>query len=289
MAMKHLIKTRTYRERSQPGARQHLGMLEKHKDYVLRAKDFHRKEDTLQKLREKASFRNPDEYYMKMAHTKTEGGVHRKRAAENPTQDEMKAFKKEDANYLMVKQTAEAKKVERLRADLHMLDAPLQNKHTVFVSDAASARALDASGHGSTPAETLAVPPVRPKKVAKRARATEGAAGSSSSSSSKQHAFATGGGDDDDADSDDEDGGEEQRRPAGGRALPKKAQAKLDKARAAKYAELEQREQRHAKMGQALRRIGIEKALMGKGARKKLKPKEEGGPKVFKWKQRRSK
>ena len=31
MAMRNLVKTRTYRERSQPGARKHLGLLEKHK------------------------------------------------------------------------------------------------------------------------------------------------------------------------------------------------------------------------------------------------------------------
>ena len=109
MSMRNLLKTRTYRERSQPAARQHLGLLEKKKDYKLRAKDFHRKEDAIQKLREKASFRNPDEYYFGMAHTKVEGGVHRKAAAEQPTQDELKSFKKEDAGYLMVKQTAEAK------------------------------------------------------------------------------------------------------------------------------------------------------------------------------------
>ena len=59
--------------------------------------------------REKAFFKNPDEYYMKMAHTKTEGGVHRKREAVQPTHDETLVFKREDAGYLMVKQTSEAK------------------------------------------------------------------------------------------------------------------------------------------------------------------------------------
>ena len=49
-SLKNLVKTRTYRERSQPKARAKLGMLEKHKDYKLRAVDFHRKEDALQKM-----------------------------------------------------------------------------------------------------------------------------------------------------------------------------------------------------------------------------------------------
>ena len=67
---KNLAKTRTYRERSQPKARAKLGMLEKHKDYKLRAVDFHRKEDALQKMKEKAALKNPDEFYFNMVRTK---------------------------------------------------------------------------------------------------------------------------------------------------------------------------------------------------------------------------
>ena len=48
----------------------HLGLLEKHKDYKLRAVDFHRKEDALQKMKEKAALKNPDEFYFNMVRTK---------------------------------------------------------------------------------------------------------------------------------------------------------------------------------------------------------------------------
>ena len=69
-SLKNVVKTRTYRERSQPKSRARLGMLEKHKDYVQRARDFHSKEDALRKMREKAALKNPDEFYFKMTRTK---------------------------------------------------------------------------------------------------------------------------------------------------------------------------------------------------------------------------
>ena len=69
-SLKNIVKTRTYRERDQPTARKHLGLLEKKKDYKLRAKDYHRKEDAIKALKEKALFKNPDEFYFNMSNTK---------------------------------------------------------------------------------------------------------------------------------------------------------------------------------------------------------------------------
>ena len=276
--LRTLVKTRTYRERSQPKAREHLGLLEKKKDYVLRAKDFHRKEDALQKMREKASFKNPDEYYFKMSHTKMQDGVHRKALKQQPSHDELRGFKKEDASYLMLKQTAEARKIEKLRASLHMLDAPLQNKHTIFATDEESARALDPTGHGTTAAEAAAMPPVKKSKKRRHEQEEE----------NEEEGF--GGGSGDEAD---DEVGEAAARPAGKKKLKlsKQHMLKLEKSKAAKYSELEQRVERHSKMGKALERIGLEKALMGKGPRRKLKPKpgQEGAPRKYKWKQRRNK
>lgn len=76
-SLRNAIYRRAHRERAQPESRKKLGLLEKHKDYVVRAKAFHQKDEALRKLREKAAFRNPDEFYFKMVNTKTIDGVHK--------------------------------------------------------------------------------------------------------------------------------------------------------------------------------------------------------------------
>lgn len=56
--------------------RRKYGLLEKKKDYVLRARDFHRKEKALKSLKRKAEERNPDEFYFAMENAATNRGVH---------------------------------------------------------------------------------------------------------------------------------------------------------------------------------------------------------------------
>lgn len=73
------------------------------------------------------------------------------------------------------------------------------------------------------------------------------------------------------------------------RAASKKADkvsAKAEKKLAARYSELKQREQRQAKLAQVMQRISQERALIGKGRRKKLRTKQ-GQPRVFKWRPER--
>mgnify|MGYP001129378042 CR=1 FL=1 len=60
------VKRRVHKERAQPSDRSHLGLLERHKDYKLRAKDYHRKADAIHKLRQKAANKNPDEFHTSM-------------------------------------------------------------------------------------------------------------------------------------------------------------------------------------------------------------------------------
>ena len=126
-SLRNAVKRRTHKERSQPAERRKFGLLEKKKDYVLRARDFHKKEEALKVLRKKAANRNPDEFYFAMQKQRTVDGVHNANQDESNkyTQDELHLMKTQDVKYVAMKASMEAKKVEKLRATLHMIgDVP---------------------------------------------------------------------------------------------------------------------------------------------------------------------
>jgi U3 small nucleolar RNA-associated protein 11 len=110
------------RERSQPLHRKKLGLLEKHSDYVKRARDFHSKEKRIQKLKEKASFRNKDEFYHSMVNTKTKQGVHVQSRGNEPLPvDLVKVLKNQDSGYIRTLQQTEQGRVDKLKEKLASL------------------------------------------------------------------------------------------------------------------------------------------------------------------------
>ncbi|GAA5897248.1 hypothetical protein JCM6882_001826 [Rhodosporidiobolus microsporus] len=116
------LQKKQHRERSQPLHRKKLGLLEKHADYVKRARDFHSKEDRIQKLREKAAMRNKDEFYFGMIKSRTKGGVHiQSRGNEALPVDLVKVLKTQDAGYIRSQATMEQGRVERLQQQLDAL------------------------------------------------------------------------------------------------------------------------------------------------------------------------
>ncbi|XP_054803114.1 probable U3 small nucleolar RNA-associated protein 11 isoform X2 [Prosopis cineraria] len=109
-SFKNAIPRRAHKERAQPSSRKKFGLLEKHKDYVVRAKAFHKKQETLRKLKEKAEFRNPDEFYFKMIRTKVVDGVHRPESeARKYTHEELMLMKTQDMGYVLQKLQSERK------------------------------------------------------------------------------------------------------------------------------------------------------------------------------------
>lgn len=74
-SLRNAVQRRNHKERAQPLERSKWGLLEKHKDYSLRAKDHNSKKARLKTLRQKAAERNPDEFAFGMMSSKTENGV----------------------------------------------------------------------------------------------------------------------------------------------------------------------------------------------------------------------
>lgn len=70
-SLRNSLHRRNHKERSQLSNRTKLGLLEKHKDYVKRARDYHSKQDRINRLKEKAAGRNRDEFYFGMNRQKT--------------------------------------------------------------------------------------------------------------------------------------------------------------------------------------------------------------------------
>lgn len=139
-AFKKAFKPRAHRERAQPAARAKLGILEKHKDYIQRARNYHRKQDTLKALRIRASNRNPDEFNFGMIKSRFINGRHRdkweERTASLPA-DMLKLMKSQDVGYLGLQLRKNQKKLERAKEELASMpmSRKSQYQHFLFAED----------------------------------------------------------------------------------------------------------------------------------------------------------
>ncbi|KAI9785987.1 MAG: hypothetical protein M1839_008253 [Geoglossum umbratile] len=121
-SMRNAIQRRNHRERAQPLERQKWGILEKHKDYSLRARDYNAKQARLKILREKAAERNPDEFYFGMMSSKTSRGgqIIADRGNKALSQDAVRLLKTQDAGYLRTMALVEGRKRRKLQAAVVM-------------------------------------------------------------------------------------------------------------------------------------------------------------------------
>ncbi|KAA0703472.1 putative U3 small nucleolar RNA-associated protein 11 [Triplophysa tibetana] len=143
---------------SELGFRKNLGLLEKKKDYKLRADDYHRKQRTLMALRKKAMDKNPDEFHFKMINTQLKDGVHViKSKQEEMTEEQKKVMRTQDIRYVEMKRVSEMKKIERLKGELHLLDNDdeKKNKHLFFVDSKKEVEDFDLATHLNTVPELV--------------------------------------------------------------------------------------------------------------------------------------
>ena len=130
-SLRNAVAPRPHKERSQPKAREKWGILEKHKDYSLRARDYNSKKQKLSILSQKARDKNPDEFAFGMLSTKTgKQGKHGARGTENSLgHDAVKLLKSQDAGYLRTVAGRGRRELERLE-EVVGLNAQLNGAHT---------------------------------------------------------------------------------------------------------------------------------------------------------------
>ncbi|KAK7713358.1 hypothetical protein SLS64_004608 [Diaporthe eres] len=125
-SMRNSIQRRSHRERGQLKGREKLGLLEKHKDYSLRAKDHKKKQTVLKSLKQKAAERNEDEFYFGMvsrgkfssgklaAGKKWDGTVAGDRGNKALDMETVRLLKTQDIGYLRTMRNVVAKEVRGL-------------------------------------------------------------------------------------------------------------------------------------------------------------------------------
>ncbi|KAF9325146.1 UTP11-like, U3 small nucleolar ribonucleoprotein [Podila minutissima] len=176
-SLRNAVHRRNHKERSQPLNRQKYGLLEKKKDYVARARDYHSKQDRLKAMREKAAFRNPDEFYFKMINSKTKEGVHLTERNEKFSHDFLKLLNTQDLNYVTQQRDVGRKRIERMQQGLVLLDDDVHDEfaeeededmmgsssktiqkpknHIVFVDNEEEVKKFDPAKHFDTAPELV--------------------------------------------------------------------------------------------------------------------------------------
>lgn len=152
---------RTHRERGQPKSRDHLGLLEKKKDYRHRADDHHKKANAVKALKLKALDKNKDEFYFGMVNSKMVDGVHEsKDTTPVCTDEQLKMLESQDLRYVRYKLSLERTKIEKLKSRLQLLDGADKPKgaHLVFLDSKQEVDEFDEAKYFNTHPDLLNCP-----------------------------------------------------------------------------------------------------------------------------------
>jgi len=286
-SLRNAVKRITHKERSQPTNRAHLGILEKKKDYKVRSKDYHKKQDVITNLRRKAAARNPDEFYHKMKNSELHEGRHRKLEAAIQKErineigpEAVKLMKSQDLSYVRMQKLRDMRKTERMQTSLQYLGdnpettedfedgAVKKKKHTIFVDSREKANNFSVADHFDTLPEL---------------------AGRSFNRLRKETLLKIGSNKDGYYDDDQEQLNVLSEKAQQKQKFLEKKQAKiLSKARSQAYAEMEARTKRIELMKNAEAHLVTEKIFASKGRKRKVKGAENGKPAIYKFRRKRA-
>lgn len=295
-SLRNAVKRITHKERNQPRHRSHLGLLEKKKDYTIRAKNYHKKQDQRRILLQKAAQRNPDEFYFGMHNAQIDkDGSHRmtlerrnEALKDSIGPDAVRIMKDQDLSYVRMIREIDRKKVRKLQSGLHFVGADDikedtgKRTHLIFVDErpppGVAKDGFDLAAHFQTPPELVGRAFNRPRIETLRKKKGMGD-------------------DDEDKDGDDEIVTMKQQPRLATEKKQRRKRMERDeklveataKERANAYKELEARKERIKTLEITEAHLVTEKLLRGKGAKRKIKDSEDGRPAVYKWKRKRSK
>ncbi|KAF4209012.1 hypothetical protein CNMCM8980_001689 [Aspergillus fumigatiaffinis] len=125
-SMRNAVQRRQHRERGQLEGREKWGILEKHKDYSLRAKDYNAKQAKLKRLQELAANRNPDEFAFGMMSAQSQKkGKHGAAARDSATKrglshEAIKLLKTQDAAYLRTTGERLRREIEKVEQEVKL-------------------------------------------------------------------------------------------------------------------------------------------------------------------------
>lgn len=153
--LRNAVKRIAHKERSQPGDRKKFGLLEKHKDYVVRANDYKKKQKVIRTLRNKAAEKNPDEFYHHMHNSKVKDGVHTELSKNQITQEMLQLVQSQDVAYLLHKKAIDEHKINRLKEDIQLIGDVRPKTHKIFVNNEEELDSFDAAKHFDTLPELM--------------------------------------------------------------------------------------------------------------------------------------
>ncbi|KAF2107533.1 U3 snoRNP-associated protein-like protein Utp11 [Lophiotrema nucula] len=146
-SMRNAVQRRNHKERAQPLEREKWGLLEKRKDYKLRAADHKTKVSKLKILKAKAKDRNPDEFSFAMMSSQVDSAGRKvaDRGNKPLSMDVVKLLKTQDAAYIRTMLQMVRKERKELEERILLADEDVKTlgdddegkkgHHTVFVGD----------------------------------------------------------------------------------------------------------------------------------------------------------